>query len=123
MDQFIKEMLKEDGLKSPSEGFVNKVMGSIDMEVVKESRAYRPLLNSRVWAVLSSAIVLVLIFSWQGSNTGTSGLYTTWNKLNLADLFSVGEMNTSVLILYGLASFGLLLVANSFLMGKQLTEQ
>lgn len=107
IDNLIKNMVKEDGLETPSLDFTNRVMNTI-MEIDVKPAPYKPLIPKYVLAAIFSGVVLILLFLFTG-NSQASGNYSPYvdkilNSLqifhfNLAMPAQISYIITSVLIM------------------------
>ena len=73
IDDLIKNMVKEDGLETPPDGFLNKVMSSVTAANEKPV-AYKPLISKYVLAAIFSGAVLIVLFIF-GSGYQSKGNY------------------------------------------------
>lgn len=65
IDDLIKNIVKEDGLKKPSNGFTDKVMHTI-AEIDVKPVLYKPLIPKYILATLFSGVLLILCFLFTG---------------------------------------------------------
>lgn len=65
IDNLIKNMVKEEGLETPSNGFTNKVMDTI-MEMDVKPAPYKPLVPKYVLVAIFSGVVLLVLFLFSG---------------------------------------------------------
>ena len=73
IDDLIKNMAKEDGLETPPDGFINKVMDSV-MAANEKPFAYKPLISKYILAAIFSGVVLIVLFIL-GSGYQSEGNY------------------------------------------------
>ena len=107
IDNLIKNMVKEDGLETPSLDFTNRVMNTI-MEIDVKPAPYKPLIPKYVLTAIFLGVVLILLFLFTG-NSQASGNYSPYvdkilNSLqifhfNLAMPAQISYIITSVLIM------------------------
>lgn len=107
IDNLIKNMLKEQGLESPSNGFTDKVMQTI-LEMDVKPAPYKPLIPKYVLAaVFSGAILFILFllrFNLPAAGNNFTYVYKVLNGLpifnfNLAIPSQISYIITSALIL------------------------
>jgi len=73
IDDLIKNMVKEDGLETPPDGFLNKVMSSV-VAANENPVAYKPLISKYILAAIFSGVVLIVFFIF-GSGYQSKGNY------------------------------------------------
>ena len=73
IDDLIKNIAKEDGLETPPDGFLNKVMNSVTAANEKPA-AYKPLISKYVLSAIFSGVVLIVFFLF-GSGYQSEGNY------------------------------------------------
>ncbi len=65
IDNLIKNIVREDGLETPSNGFTDKVMHTIKGMDMKPS-PYKPLVPKYVFAAIFSGVVILVLFLFSG---------------------------------------------------------
>jgi hypothetical protein len=73
IDDLIKNIAKEDGLETPPDGFLNKVMSSVTAANEKPI-VYKPLISKYVLAAIFFGVVLIVVFIF-GSGYQSKGNY------------------------------------------------
>ena len=73
IDDLIKNMVKEDGLETPPDGFLNKVMSSV-VAANEKPIAYKPLISKYGLAAIFSGVVFIVLFIF-GSGYQSEGNY------------------------------------------------
>ena len=73
IDDLIKNIVKEDGLETPSNGFLNNVMSAV-VEAKEKPLAYKPLISKYILAAIFSGVVLIALFVY-GIGHQTVGNY------------------------------------------------
>ena len=61
IDDLIKTIVREDGLETPPNGFIDNVMGAV-LEDNKKSLAYKPLISKYILAAIFSGMFLIVLF-------------------------------------------------------------
>lgn len=61
IDDLIKTIVREDGLETPPNGFLDNVMGAV-MEANKKPLAYKPLISKYILAAIFSGVGLIVLF-------------------------------------------------------------
>lgn len=61
IDDLIKTIVREDGLETPPNGFIDNVMGAVT-ETNKKPLAYKPLISKYILAAIFSGVVLIVLF-------------------------------------------------------------
>lgn len=79
IDDLIKNIVKEDGLETPSNGFLNNVMSTV-VEANEKPLAYKPLISKYVLAAIFSGVVLIALFVY-GIGDQTVGNYPYIDRL------------------------------------------
>lgn len=73
IDDLIKNMVKKDGLETPPDGFLNKVMSGVTA-ANENPVAYKPLISKYILAAIFSGVVLIVLFIF-GSGYQSKGNY------------------------------------------------
>ena len=80
IEDLIKNVVKEDGLETPSNGFLNNVMSAV-MEVNEKSLTYKPLISKYVLAAIFSGVALIILFLVRGDLNQAGNNYPYLDKI------------------------------------------
>lgn len=73
IDDLIKTTVRDEGLETPPDGFINKVMGSV-MTTNEKPVAYKPLISKYVLAAIFAGVILIVLFIF-GNGYQSKGNY------------------------------------------------
>jgi hypothetical protein len=93
IDNLIKNMLKEDGLEKPSNGFTDKVMHTI-MEADAKPVSYKPLIPKYVLVGIFSGVVLFILFLFSSNLKQAGNSSTYFDKV--LNSFQVFQFNLEI---------------------------
>ncbi len=119
IDFLIRSTLKKDGLNSPSSDFTDKILGVITKKSKSSIYDYKPLLSKRSWILIAITIGVVLTIVLNGASSASGQMLDVLSRVDLKTYFSVPSLEISTPVIYGLLSFSLLLILNSFVITKQ----
>jgi len=57
----IKKLVQEAGTENPSVGFLQNVMGELNVDQLNSSLVYQPLISKKAWAIISALVIGLLI--------------------------------------------------------------
>ena len=80
IEDLIKNVVKEDGLETPSNGFLNNVMSAV-MEVNEKPLTYKPLISKYVLAAIFSGVTLIILFLFRGELNQAGNNYPYIDKM------------------------------------------
>lgn len=63
IDDLIKNIVREEGLDAPANGFTDKVMGTV-METSRKVSVYKPLIPKYIFTGIVSFLCLVILFAF-----------------------------------------------------------
>ena len=80
IEDLIKNMVREDGLETPSNGFLNNVMSAV-MEADKKTLAYKPLISKYVLAAIFSGVALIVLILFSSDLKQSGNNYPYLDKI------------------------------------------
>lgn len=110
IDAFAKKYVKEIPTETPSVDFTKNLMQSIaQLQTVKSTIAYKPLISKKAWFVVISAIIAVLFIPFSSSEKAFFTLpeldFSFLEKLNFSGLFqnvNVSSTTFTIALVFGL---------------------
>lgn len=89
IDEFIKSIMKEANVETPSADFLNKVMDSVKLEPkFSASKVYRPLISKSAWVAITMVIVALCVFILSGTFQN-SKIFSDIGFAKFNELFSI----------------------------------
>ncbi len=117
IDNLIKNVLKEDGLEKPSNGFTGKVMHII-MEMDVKPVSYKPLIPKYVLVGIFSGVVLFILFLFSSNLKQAGNSSTYFDKvLNSLQIFQF-NLEIPAQFSYIITSALIMLMIQVILIGK-----
>lgn len=122
LDDFIKKMVREAGLESPSEHFTHQVLGKIQFDTQQsQATVYQPLISKNTWILL--ALVIVGLFAYLV--LGTEDASTSWlsplnaDSLSKYNIFSlIANTTISETLSYSIIGLSIIVYIQLFLLKR-----
>ena len=110
IDAFAKKYVKEIKTETPSADFTKNLMQSIaQLQTIKSTIAYKPLISKKAWFVVVSAIIAVLFIPFISSEKAFFTLpkinFSVLEKLNFSGLFqnvNISSTTFTIALVFGL---------------------
>lgn len=127
LDDFMKNVFKEEFLETPPDGFTYNVMSKINtLDTVSEVTSYKPLISKTVWVVLgclSVGLVLLVVY-------GNIGLNLNWLPVKLKDsagiaavFEKVGTLNLGSTTVYSMVAVLLIIYVQIYMLKRMIDRR
>jgi hypothetical protein len=121
-DNLITDIMKDFEMESPSDGFTERVMQSIELEPNLSTLKSSPLISRTSWIGIAASLLALLLYLYFGYE-GQSQVQATWMnrilsspaleafKVSITDFFGRINLGGSVLFWILVGTVGILLLA------------
>ena len=72
LDDFLRKAIKEVSLKTPAENFTEQLLQKIAVEKQQSNISYTPIITTKGWIFIFSAILLIISFLYKSNTSATS---------------------------------------------------
>lgn len=79
IDQLVGKVMKESTLETPSFDFTSKVMQHVVATSKSKATVYEPLISKRVWFVIFTCVLVLVVFVTLNGNTQNNDLFSSIN--------------------------------------------
>ncbi|AOW21854.1 hypothetical protein [Urechidicola croceus] len=98
LDVFTRKIVKELPEEKVSLSFSKNVMASINALEVNETKVYKPLISKKVWFVIISSFIGLIIYGWKLIPEDQEGYLSEMSNINIGDIlnYSPFDLNFKV---------------------------
>ena len=72
LDDFLRKVIKEVPLKTPAENFTEQLLQKIAVEKQQSNISYTPIITTKGWIFIFSAILLIISYLYKSNTSVTS---------------------------------------------------
>lgn len=72
LDDFLRKAIKEVSLKTPAENFTEQLLQKIAVEKQQSNISYTPIITTKGWIFIFSAILLIISYLYKSNTSVTS---------------------------------------------------